>query len=269
MNNSLIEKIIYFFCMIFLFISHIEAEYYKLCDGFEYCDIGEKDFVQVINGYTDNEYLRKEDIRFLRFKCYDYDGKIKTKSAYSVCSVNDPVSGKEVNVAKELLNIFKELFDKKFKINNVGCLNYRYIADLNMLSNHSFGTAVDINYERNPCVVYDKNHKIVSRTGEKKYLDRSLNEPGMIKSNDIVVKTFNKYGWWWAGNGWRLSGNKTKLDYMHFDRFSKQVNKKYPKKVNTSITKKTKNIISNIVLKFKKILKYLKNKFKKLLFSRH
>ena len=263
MNNLLIKKVKNFLCLMFVFVSCTKAEYYKLCDGFEYCDICDKGFKQIMNGHTDNEYLRKEDIRFLRFKCYDYDGTVKTKGTYSVYLVNDPVSGKEINISKELLNIFKELFDAKFRINNVGCLNYRYIAGMKMLSNHSFGTAVDINYERNPCVLYSKDHKILSRTGEKKYLDRSLNDTGMIKPNDVVVKTFEKYGWWWAGNGWKFRSGKTKIDYMHFDRFSKSIRKKYPKRVGRSALKKIKDFISKTVSTLKNLLKRLKNKFAK------
>ena len=74
-------------------------------------------------------------------------------------------------------------------------------------SEHSFGTAVDINPDQNP---------YVSRTGRIEppfgapWVDRTLEHPGMIHATHVAVRAFREIGWRWGGS-WE--GTK---DYMHF-----------------------------------------------------
>lgn len=74
-------------------------------------------------------------------------------------------------------------------------------------SEHSYGSAVDINPDRNP---------YVSRTGRveppfgRPFVDRALDAPGMIAADHLAVRAFRAIGWRWGGF-WR--GTK---DYMHF-----------------------------------------------------
>lgn len=74
-------------------------------------------------------------------------------------------------------------------------------------SEHSYGTAVDINPDRNPYV--SRTGRIEPPFGEP-WVDRSLREPGMIHADHLAVRAFREIGWRWGGS-WR--GTK---DYMHF-----------------------------------------------------
>lgn len=131
------------------------------------------------------------------------------------------------NVAQEVLDIFKEIYDAKFPIdrmtlvdnfnasdyssmvaNNTSAFNYRTIAGTNKVSNHGKGLAIDINPFVNPHV---KKNGEVNPPEASKYADRSLNEPGMISNQDIVYKAFTKRGWKWGGE-WNNP------DYQHFEK---------------------------------------------------
>jgi hypothetical protein len=74
-------------------------------------------------------------------------------------------------------------------------------------SEHSYGTAVDINPDQNPYV--SRSGRIEPPFGAP-WVDRTLREPGMIQPNHLAVRAFRAIGWRWGGN-W--PGTK---DYMHF-----------------------------------------------------
>ena len=76
-----------------------------------------------------------------------------------------------------------------------------------MLSQHSYGWAVDINPLQNPYVRADGT---VLRRPARRYLDRSQDLPGMIHEGDVVVRAFERIGWSWGGR-WT-----TIRDDMHF-----------------------------------------------------
>ena len=126
-------------------------------------------------------------------------------------------------LSAELKEIFDELLAKRFPIekvipivkygwddeksmldNNSSAFNYRFIAGTEKLSNHSYGTAVDINPFQNPYIVGKK----VSPVGSK-YDPKQI---GTITAESVVVKTFKKRGWEWGGD-WT-----TKKDYQHFEK---------------------------------------------------
>ncbi|MGL5754237.1 MAG: M15 family metallopeptidase [Paraclostridium sp.] len=131
------------------------------------------------------------------------------------------------DVAKEVLDIFKELYEKKYPIdkiklideydaqddlsmkdNNTSAFCYREISGSKVLSNHSKGMAIDINPLINPMV--KKN--IVSPEEGEKYIDREVNTKGMIIKGDACYEAFAKRGWTWGGD-W-----DTLKDYQHFEK---------------------------------------------------
>lgn len=130
-------------------------------------------------------------------------------------------------LAYEVLEIFKELYDKKFPIdkiklideyaasdilsmsdNNTCAFNYRKIEGSNKISNHSYGIAIDINPIQNP---YINNNKVSPIEG-KEFMDRNDKRVGMIKKGDSCYDAFKKRGWDWGGE-W-----KTVKDYQHFEK---------------------------------------------------
>lgn len=126
-------------------------------------------------------------------------------------------------LSAELKEIFDELFAKRFPIakvipivkynwddetsmrdNNSSAFNYRFISGTERLSNHSYGTAIDINPFQNPYIV---GKKIMPKGSE---YDKKAK--GTILAESVVVKIFKERGWEWGGD-W-----KTRKDYQHFEK---------------------------------------------------
>lgn len=74
-------------------------------------------------------------------------------------------------------------------------------------SEHSLGTAIDINPLRNP---YVSKGGTTSHPRSVPYLDRSNVRPGMIVDGDPVVSAFARIGWSWGGH-W-----DPPVDHQHF-----------------------------------------------------
>lgn len=74
-------------------------------------------------------------------------------------------------------------------------------------SEHSYGSAVDINPDQNPYV--SRSGRIEPPFGAP-WVDRALREPGMIHADHIAVRAFRDMGWRWGGF-WGAT-----KDYMHF-----------------------------------------------------
>lgn len=98
-------------------------------------------------------------------------------------------------LANDVKSIFKEIADSGFRIisTQTGAYNYRNIAGSNKLSQHSYGTSIDINWNYNPMV--SSNTKLPK---------------SQYAVTSEVVNIFSKHGWDWGGN-WT-----SKKDYMHF-----------------------------------------------------
>lgn len=111
------------------------------------------------------------------------------------------------NLASDVVKIFTEIFNdpSQFPIKNVGGFSWRSTA-FGGISQHSYGTCIDINYEEN----YYSTADGTPITG--KYW-KPGEDPYSIPEDSIVVQTFAKYGWLWGGNAWGSNGKK---DYMHF-----------------------------------------------------
>lgn len=158
-----------------------------------------------------------DELSYLTITYLDYNGQTKQ---------GEMVVHKKL--ADEVLDIFKDIYFAKFPIermrlvddynasdhqsmvnNNSSAFCYRTIAGTNKVSNHGKGVAIDINPFYNPHVL--KSSGTVNPPEASKYANRSLNEKGMIKYNDVVYKAFTSRGWTWGGN-WNNP------DYQHFEK---------------------------------------------------
>ena len=79
-------------------------------------------------------------------------------------------------------------------------------GDRSSWSEHSYGTAIDVNPLVNPYVI---GGTVLPPTGAA-FADRSLEAPGMIHDGDVVVEAFASHGWIWGGT-W-----SSPKDYQHF-----------------------------------------------------
>jgi hypothetical protein len=86
--------------------------------------------------------------------------------------------------------------------------NCRPVTGGSRWSEHSYGTAIDLNPIQNP---YKRGSDVKPPAGSR-YLDRSNVRPGMLVEGDAIVTRFDRLGWEWGGR-WR-----TLVDYMHFER---------------------------------------------------
>ncbi len=156
------------------------------------------------------------EMDLVKVKYYGYDSKTHT----GVLLVNQEIS-------KELHEIFQELYKHKFPIqkirplggthNDSPAVRANYTATYNcrnvtgqpgILSQHSFGRAIDINPVANP---YVKGDIIIPPSG-KPYIDRTKEFKGKITKDSLLYKLFTERGWDWGGSWFDL------LDYQHFEK---------------------------------------------------
>lgn len=158
------------------------------------------------------------ELRLVVFDHYNFSGEIK--------------SGRIIihrNFAKDASDIFRELYEMKFPIqqavtidnynsddvasmedNNTSGFNCRRIMNTGNWSSHAYGTAIDINPMQNPYVLIDHDNgtaKIYPRAGSA-YLNRSITRPGMVED---IVRIFARHGFTAWGGAW-----ESPLDYHHF-----------------------------------------------------
>jgi poly-gamma-glutamate synthesis protein (capsule biosynthesis protein) len=164
----------------------------------------------------DVECPRFESLCSIAMTHYDFDGEV--------------IEGHLVvarDIADDAVAIFRDLFAASFPIgrmvpishyggddlasmddNNCSAFNFRRIDGTSKLSQHSFGTAIDINPVQNPWV---RKGVVLPPAGEG-FLDRSADTPGMIVRPGPVTDAFDARGWTWGGD-WE----DTK-DFHHFSR---------------------------------------------------
>lgn len=131
-------------------------------------------------------------------------------------------------LAPEIIEIFHELFEKKYPIAKMKLIDdydgddLKSMEDNNTcafatrpnttapsnLSKHSFGGTIDINPAVNP---YVKGSTILPQKG-KKYLQRDGSIPGLIVEGDACHEAFTKRGYVWGGD---FQG---RTDYQHFEK---------------------------------------------------
>jgi len=105
-----------------------------------------------------------------------------------------------------LMHHFSGKDDTSMRANNTSGFNCRVVTGTTTYSQHSYGTAIDINPLWNPWVKGDR----VSPAQWRAFVDRTQLKPGLIREGDGVVAAFGKQGWHWGGH-WKRS-----VDYQHF-----------------------------------------------------
>lgn len=170
--------------------------------------------------YSEGCTTNLANLRYVRVLHYGFDGEIHIGELV----VNHMI-------ASDIVDIFKELFDAKYPIeqialvddydaddnasmeaNNTSSFNYRYVEGTTKLSKHAYGLAVDINPLYNPYVhTVDGEEVIVPENGEI-YADRSMDCEYFIKKDDLIYKAFTERGFTWGGD-WINS-----KDYQHFQK---------------------------------------------------
>jgi hypothetical protein len=160
-------------------------------------------------------------LRLLTLRYWGFDGQVHEGPMV--------VNGR---VARDVVAVFRRLFQARFPIRILHLATpYRgpqdddpndkrdYTVGFNCrpvltahgpgttFSQHASGLAIDINPIQNPYVASDG---FVKNNHSRRYKDRSLRRPGMIRPGDVVVRAFAAIGWRWGGY-WSSA-----KDYMHF-----------------------------------------------------
>lgn len=160
------------------------------------------------------------DLRYVRVLHVGFDGEIYIGELV----VNQLI-------ADEIVEIFKELFDARYPIeqivlvddfdaddnksmeaNNTSCFNYRFVEGTTKLSNHAYGMAIDINPLYNPYIREVDGETVIVPENGVEYADRMLECEYYIQKNDVLYHAFIKRGFTWGGE-WESS-----KDYQHFQK---------------------------------------------------
>ena len=155
-----------------------------------------------------------ESLRAVDVSHIGYDGEVHTGRLI--------VAGE---VASDIVEIMSRLFEAGFPIermepidvyvgdddlsmaaNNTSAFNCRAVTGGSSWSEHSYGSAIDVNPLVNPYVI---GATVLPPEGAA-YADRSVDAPGMIHDGDVVVEAFASHGWIWGGT-W-----SSPKDYQHF-----------------------------------------------------
>lgn len=154
------------------------------------------------------------DLRLVQVDYWGFDGRehrgelvVNAAWAEGIVSVFEELFAARFPIEQMvLIDAYRGDDDRSMAANNTSAFNCRYVAGTTRWSEHAYGRAIDINPVQNPYLRGD----IVSPPAGADYLDRSLEEPGMIHSGDPVVATFAGIGWTWGGD-WTNS-----KDFQHF-----------------------------------------------------
>jgi hypothetical protein len=90
--------------------------------------------------------------------------------------------------------------------NNTSAFNCRRVTNGTSWSQHSYGTAIDINPRQNPYV----NGTTVLPENARRWVDRTPGRRGMIARDGPAVAAFSTARWAWGGDYRSLK------DYQHF-----------------------------------------------------
>lgn len=191
-------------------------------DGFASSVTAVPDDVLARSSWTDECPVEADDLRWVRLAFWGFDNRRHTGELL----VN-------ADAAEELVQVFERLYAARFPLeemritraeeldaeptgdgNNTGAFTCRPLHGTTTWAEHAYGRAVDVNPFQNP---YIKPPNANGVPGDmlipelsSAYLDRSRQEPGMIRAGDVVVEAFAAVGWGWGGD-WQKS-----KDYMHF-----------------------------------------------------
>uniref|UniRef100_I5AX10 Peptidase M15C domain-containing protein n=1 Tax=Eubacterium cellulosolvens (strain ATCC 43171 / JCM 9499 / 6) TaxID=633697 RepID=I5AX10_EUBC6 len=170
--------------------------------------------------FKENCTTPREDLRYLRVLHKNLEGE--TKCGELVC---------HKVVAEDLIDIFRKLYEASYPIeqirliddfdgddelsmskNNCSSFNFRKISFTDLLSNHSYGLAVDINPLYNPYIQTVNGELHVEPANSVPYTDRSKAWPYKIERGDLCFRLFEEHGFTWGGD-WTES-----KDYQHFEK---------------------------------------------------
>lgn len=190
-----------------------------LTEGFYYEPLSEE-LKQRITGksYKENAKLDYSDLRYIKVKYIDFNGNEQSGEMI----VN-------VQLADDILDIFKELYDNRYEIekihliddydaddeksmadNNTSAFNYRTIDGTDIISDHGYGIAIDINPLYNPYVRLNFGDRNVLPVNAGVYADRSKDFEHKIVKGDICYNAFISRGFKWGGDWDDVK------DYQHF-----------------------------------------------------
>ncbi len=162
-----------------------------------------------------------KDLRYIRVKHHNF---------YRSEKMGEIIVHKDV--AKELVTIFRELYNMKYPIrqmrlvsdfrgsdwqsieaDNTSAFNCRNVSTgKKKWSKHAYGKAIDINPIENPFVNRKGriSHVESYKYKKRKHKNRRFVDKAMLLKRDKAVKIFEKHGWQWGGD---FSPYK---DYQHF-----------------------------------------------------
>ena len=105
-----------------------------------------------------------------------------------------------------LVDAYDASDDRSMADNNTSAFNCRPVTGGAGWSEHSYGTAIDVNPVQNP---YVRGRTVLPPAGAA-YLDRADVRPGMAVDPGSLVGAFRAIGWGWGG-GWQ-----SLEDFQHF-----------------------------------------------------
>lgn len=172
-----------------------------------------------------NTEISLSSLKYIKVLHYNFNNNIQ---------VGEMIVNKDI--ADDVLNIFKELFEAKYQINSMHLVDnywtgnpmssdwqsieanntsgfcYRKKVNESGLSLHAYGRAIDINPQQNPYVSYSSGSAKWSHSNADAYVNRESGQSHMISHDDKAYQVFTKYGFRWGGD---FSEPK---DYQHFEK---------------------------------------------------
>lgn len=149
--------------------------------------------------YTD-ENTAKAEMESIEITVWDLEKDMKTKYTKKIyITVNK-------RIAAETKALFEQIYNdpEQFPISYICSYDWRPPMFNGKLSEHNYGTCIDINPPQNPQIV------------KGIYVFEGKWEPGIhpysIPVDGSVVRIFKSYGWTWGGMDWKNDNH----DYMHF-----------------------------------------------------
>jgi putative cell wall-binding protein len=155
-------------------------------------------------------------LALLEMTHWGFDGQIHRGRMVVATDVADDVLGAFARIYDEgfpiermrLIDDYGADDDRSMADNNTSAFNCRRVTGGSSWSEHSYGTALDINPVQNPYV----RGSTVAPSAGRDYTDRTDVRPGMIVRPGPVTAAFDRIRWGWGGD-W-----SSVKDYQHFSR---------------------------------------------------
>lgn len=166
--------------------------------------------------YVENYNVSLDELSYVTVLHYGFDDAVHE---------GELVVHKEV--AAEVVEIFRELYEKKFPIekirlideydadddasmgdNNSSAFCYRELTGGGDLSEHAYGMAVDINPLYNPYIRrWEDDSLLILPPAGADYIERDPRRKGTICVGNDCYNAFVKRGWEWGGDWKTISDN--------------------------------------------------------------